>query len=193
MKLKTTMWSVKNIKHTKAISSIIHAAVAMIVLIGNSSFTSISIGQGLENSKLEMQALRSVGDEISKVKITRPSKDMIKMADREMHMNMNSLIREMNSFRIASFTNSQTDDLVNDQFYAQFIIAHDISLFSVNDQLINDLFYAENINLMNEINLLNADYQIFKDFYLNGYLNTNTSLLTEADNTICSCFYTENE
>lgn len=193
VKFKITIGAKNNSKPNNAFSTLVHAATALILLIGNSSFTSTSNGQGMDHGKLENKMILSLGDEISKVKIATPSKHIIKMGDIEMHKNMNNLIKEMNSFRIGPFTNQSADDMVSDQFYAQFSIACDVNGYPLNDQMVSDRFYAEHINMMIEVNLLSADYQMFINFYFNEYINVDPALATEGDKMISDCFYRENE
>lgn len=182
----------KNINCKKAISSLFTAVTLFTFLAGNSSFISEGIGQTLEKTRLAMIEMLPIGEEIAAVKISTPSRSMIRKADREIQMNMNQMIKELNSFQIAINETNSGDMEINGQFNHEYTISPDWENFENGDISLTTQFQAENINLQLSKYLLHADNLIFKQFYLNNYSITNPSLITDADTLINDSFHAEN-
>jgi hypothetical protein len=89
-----------NICCKKTISGLFTVVTLLTVLVGNSSFISEGIGQTLEKTSIAIIEMLPTGEEITAVKISAPSRSMIRKADREIHLNMNEMIKELNSFHL---------------------------------------------------------------------------------------------
>jgi hypothetical protein len=162
------------------------------VLVGNSSFISEGIGQTLEKTIIAIIEMLPTGEEITAVKISAPSRSMIRKADREIHLNMNEMIKELNSFHLVMNENKTADQEINNQFYEGYTISADWEKFDNGDISLAAQFDAENINMNLNKALLASDYLIFKQFYLSNYSIPNPVLITDADLWITNTFHTEN-
>lgn len=181
-----------NINCKKAISGLFTAVTLFTILAGNSSFISEGIGQTLEKTRLSMIEFLPIGEEITAVKISTPSRSMIRKADREINLNMNQMIKELNSFQILMNETNSADQEINDQFNNGYMISTGWEKFENGDISLTAQFEAENINLHLSKYLLNADNQIFNQFYLNNYSRTNPTIISDADVLITDNFYSEN-
>jgi len=192
MKITTANVPTNNIYCKKAISGLFTAVTLLTVLIGNSSFISEGIGQTLEKTSIAIIKMLPIGEEITAVKISAPSRSMIRKADREIHLNMNEMIKELNSFQLVMSENKTTDQEMNNQFYDEYRISADWEKFDNADVSLAAQFDAENINMNLNKSLLTSDNLIFRQFYLSDYSIPNPVLITDADVRITEAFYTEN-
>jgi len=192
MKITTANVPTNNIYCKKAISGLFTAVTLLTVLIGNSSFISEGIGQTLEKTSIAIIKMLPIGEEITAVKISAPSRSMIRKADREIHLNMNEMIKELNSFQLVMSENKTTDQEMNNQFYDEYRLSADWEKFDNADVSLAAQFDAENINMNLNKSLLTSDNLIFRQFYLSDYSIPNPVLITDADVRITEAFYTEN-
>lgn len=181
-----------NINCKKAISGLFTTVTLFTILAGNSSFISEGIGQTLEKTRLAMIEMLPIGEEIRAVKISTPSHSMIRKADREIQINMNQMIKEMNAFQIATMPAQTADAAINDQFNKGNSISLDWEGFVNGDISLSAKFEAENINMNIEKNMQISDNQILKQFYLNDYTIQNPAIITGADILITEKFQVEN-
>lgn len=192
MKLTLANAAKNNIKSKKAISGLFSALTLFAILAGNSSFIAEGIGQTLEETKRAMLEALPIGEEITAVKISTPSRNMIRKADREIHLNMNAMIAALNSFQIAYTENIAADQEINTQFKQQYMFNLSLESIEKSDMSLSYQFEAENINMNLQTKMLKADNQIIKQFYLNNYSMNNPSEITAADKLITDTFYSEN-
>lgn len=192
MKLTLAKAVKNNIKSKKAISGLFTVLTLFAILAGNSSFIAEGIGQTLEETRRAMLQALPIGEEITNIKISTPSRSMIRQADREMHLNMNAMIKALNSFHIGYIENIAADQEINTQFNQQYMINPALERFENSDISLTHQFEAENINMNLHTKLLKADNHIFKQFYLNDYRMINPSEITAADILITDTFYTDN-
>jgi hypothetical protein len=192
MKLTTAKTPKNNINCRKAISGLFTAVTLMTILAGNSSFIAEGIGQTLDKTRLAMIEMLPIGEEITAVKISTPSRNMIRKADREIHLNMNEMIKELNSIHIALHETNTADRVINDQFSEGYRINPDWEEFENSDMALTVQFEAENINMNFSNNSLKSDNQIFKQFYLNNYSIINPIDITAADVLMTETFHVEN-
>lgn len=183
----------KKIDTKKAISGLFTAVTLFTVLAGNSSFITAGIGQTLEKTKLAMIEMLPIGEEITAVKISTPSLSMIRKADREIHLNMNAMIKELNSFHIETNEPNSADQEINDQFKHSYMINTEWERFENDDIRLTEQFEAENININLDNTILKSDNLIFKQFYLSDYSIPNPILITYADVLMTNTFCTENK
>jgi hypothetical protein len=192
MKITTANVPTDNICCKKAISGLFTAVTLLTVLIGNSSFVSEGIGQTLEKTSMAIIEMLPIGEEITAVKISAPSRSMIRKADREIHLNMNEMIKELNSFHLVMNENKTADQEMSNQFYDEYKISADWEKFDNGDISLAAQFDAENINMNLSKSLLLSDNQIFRQFYLSDYSIPNPVLITDADVRISEAFHAEN-
>ena len=176
----------------KAIAGLFTAFALLTILTGNSAFISDGIGQSFEKTSCALREAMPIGEEIAAVKIARPSRSMVRKADQEMHMNMNAMIKALNSFHIALTESNTADQEINKQFNGQYSINPGSELFENSDLSLTYQFEAENINMDIESNLLNADNLMVTEFYLNNYSSTNPAFITAADQLLTETFYADN-
>lgn len=188
----TTINVPTNICCKKTISGLFTVVTLLTVLVGNSSFISEGIGQTLEKTSIAIIEMLPTGEEITAVKISAPSRSMIRKADREIHLNMNEMIKELNSFHLVMNENKTADQEINNQFYEGYTISAEWGKFDNGDISLAAQFDAENINMNLNKALLASDYLIFKQFYLSNYSIPNPVLITDADLWITNTFHTEN-
>jgi hypothetical protein len=191
-KLTTARIPKNKINCKKAISGLFSAVTLFTILAGNSSFIAEGIGQTLEKTKSTMVESLPIGEEITAVKIATPSRNMFSKADREIHLNMNEMIKALNSFHIATTETNSADKEINDQFNAGVSINTDWEEFNNGDIKLTEQFLAENINMNLDKSLLVSDNLIFKQFYLNDYSIMNPILISVADADITEIFNAEN-
>ncbi len=191
MKLTTAKIPKNNINCKKAISGLFTAVTLFTILAGNSSFIAEGIGQTFEKTKSTMIEFLPIGEEITAVKISTPSRNMFRKADREIHLNMNEMIKALNSFHIATTETNSADKEINDQFNEEYRINTDWEEFNIGDINLTEQFNAENINMNLDKTLLASDNLMFKLFYLNNYSITNPVLITVADAQITDIFLAE--
>jgi hypothetical protein len=191
-KLTTARIPKNKINCKKAISGLFSAVTLFTILAGNSSFIAEGIGQTLEKTKSTMVESLPIGEEITAVKIATPSRNMFRKADREIHLNMNEMIKALNSFHIATTETNSADKEINDQFNAGVSINTDWEEFNNGDIKLTEQFLAENINMNLDKSLLVSDNLIFKQFYLNDYSIMNPILISVADVDITEIFNAEN-
>jgi hypothetical protein len=191
-KLTTARIPKNKINCKKAISGLFSAVTLFTILAGNSSFIAEGIGQTLEKTKSTMVESLPIGEEITAVKIATPSRNMFRKADREIHLNMNEMIKALNSFHIATTETNSADKEINDQFNAGVSINTDWEEFNNGDIKLTEQFLAENINMNLDKSLLVSDNLIFKQFYLNDYSIMNPILISVADADITEIFNAEN-
>jgi hypothetical protein len=117
---------------------------------------------------------------------------MFRKADREIHLNMNEMIKALNSFHIATTETNSADKEINDQFNTGVSINTDWEEFNNGDIKLTEQFLAENINMNLDKSLLVSDNLIFKQFYLNDYSIMNPILISVADADITEIFNAEN-
>jgi len=181
-----------NINCKKAISGLFTAVTLFTILAGISSFISKGIGQTLEKTRLAMIEMLPIGEEITAVKISTPSRSMIRKADREIHLNMNEMIKELNSFHISINDTHSADQKINDQFNHEYMLNPDWERFENGDIQLTAQFEAENIDFHLGKYLPTADNHIFNQFHLNNYSISNPTIITDADVLITNNFYNEN-
>jgi hypothetical protein len=133
-----------------------------------------------------------IGEEITAVKIASPSRSMIRKADQEMHMNMNAMIKALNSLHIELTESNTADQEINNQFILEYSINPGLEIFENSDFNLTYQFEAENINMDIEKNLLNADNVMVTAFYLNNYSRNNPAYITAADLFLTETFYADN-
>ncbi len=182
----------KNINCKKAISRVFTAVTLFTILAGNSSFIAQGIGQTLEKTRQAMIEMIPIGEEIIAVKISTPSRSMIRKADREIHLNMNQMIKELNSFQISIHEANSADKEINDQFNSSYAINTDWDGFDNGDISLTAQFDAENISLELMKYMHVSDNQIIKQFYLNNYSTFNPTNITATDALITETFCSEN-
>ena len=184
--------SKKNINCKKAISGLFTALALLTILTGNSAFISDGIGQSFEKTNCALREAMPIGEEITAVKIASPSRSMIRKADQEMHMNMNAMIKALNSFHIELRESNTADQEINNQFIGEYSINPGFEIFENSDFNLTYQFEAENINMDIEKNLLNADNVMVTAFYLNNYSRNNPAYITAADLFLTETFYADN-
>ena len=184
--------SKSNINCKKAISGLFTALALLTILTGNSAFISDGIGQSFEKTNCALREAMPIGEEITVVKIASPSRSMIRKADQEMHMNMNAMIKALNSFHIALTSSNTADQEINNQFILEYSINPGFEIFENSDFNLTYQFEAENINMDIEKNLLNADNVMVTAFYLNNYSRNNPAYITAADLLLTETFYADN-
>jgi hypothetical protein len=192
MKLTLAKAAKNNIKSKKAISGLFTVLTLFAILAGNSSFIAEGIGQTLEETRRAMLQALPIEEEITNIKISTPSRSMIRQADREMHLNMNAMIKALNSFHIGYTENIAADQEINTQFNQLYMINPALEIFENSDISLTHQFEAENINMNLQAKLLKADNHIFKQFYLNDYRMSNPSEITAGDILITDTFHTDN-
>ena len=176
----------------KAISGLFTALALLTILTGNSAFVSDGIGQSFEKTSCALREAMPIGEEITAVKIASPSRSMIRNADQEMHMNMNAMIKALNSFHIALTESNTADQEINNQFKGEYSIPTELEIFENSDFSLTYQFHAENINMDIEKNLLNADNLMFTEFYLNNFSRIHPAFITAADLLLTETFYADN-
>ena len=184
--------SKNNINCKKAISGLFTALALLTILTGNSAFISDGIGQSFEKTNCALREAMPIGEEITAVKIASPSRSMIRKADQEMHMNMNAMIKALNSFHIGLMESNTADQEINNQFILEYSINPGFEIFENSDFNLTYQFEAENINMDIEKNLLNADNVMVTAFYLNNYSRNNPAYITAADLFLTETFYADN-
>ena len=184
--------SKNNINCKKAISGLFTALALLTILTGNSAFISDGIGQSFEKTNCALREAMPIGEEITAVKIASPSRSMIRKADQEMHMNMNAMIKALNSFHIELTESNTADQEINNQFILEYSINPGFEIFENSDFNLTYQFEAENINMDIEKNLLNADNVMVTAFYLNNYSRNNPAYITAADLLLTETFYADN-
>ena len=184
--------SKNNINCKKAISGLFTALALLTILTGNSAFISDGIGQSFEKTNCALREAMPIGEEITVVKIASPSRSMIRKADQEMHMNMNAMIKALNSFHIPLTSSNTADQEINNQFIGEYSINPGFEIFENSDFNLTYQFEAENINMDIEKNLLNADNVMVTGFYLNNYSRNNPAYITAADLFLTETFYADN-
>lgn len=184
--------SKNNINCKKAISGLFTALALLTILTGNSAFISDGIGQSFEKTNCALREAMPIGEEITAVKIASPSRNMIRKADQEMHMNMNAMIKALNSFHIELTESNTADQEINNQFILEYSINPGFEIFENSDFNLTYQFEAENINMDIEKNLLNADNVMVTGFYLNNYSRNNPAYITAADLFLTETFYADN-
>lgn len=184
--------SKNNINCKKAISGLFTALALLTILTGNSAFISDGIGQSFEKTSCALREAMPIGEEITAVKIASPSRSMIRKADQEMHMNMNAMIKALNSFHIELTESNTADQEINNQFIGEYSINPGFEIFENSDFNLTYQFEAENINMDIEKNLLNADNVMVTAFYLNNYSRNNPAYITAADLFLTETFYADN-
>ena len=192
VKITTAKLPKNKINCRKAISGLFTAVTLLTILAGNSSFIAEGIGQTFDKNNSTMIELLPVGEEITAIKISTPSRNMFRKADREIHFNMNEMIKALNSFHIATTETNSADKEINDQFNAGVSINTDWEEFNNVDIKLTEQFLAENINMNLDKSLLVSDNLIFKQFYLNDYSIMNPILISVADADITEIFNAEN-
>ena len=191
MKLTLANVAKNNIKSNKAISGLFSALTLFAILAGNSSFIAEGIGQTLEETRRSMLEALPTGEEITAVKISTPSRNMIRKADREIHLNMNTMIAALNSFQIGYTENFAADQDINSQFNQGYMIFPALERSEKSDIVMNYQFDAENIDMNLDRKFLNADNLIFRQFYLNDYSMNNPAEITASDILITDIFNAE--
>ncbi len=181
-----------NINCKKVISGFFTAATLFTILAGNSSFIANGLGQRLQKTRQAMIEMIPIGEEIIAVKISTPSRSMIRKADREIHLNMNQMIKELNSFQISIHEANSADKEINDQFNNSYMISPDLEGSKNGDFSLTAQFDAENITLDIKNYMHIADNQIVNQFYLNNYSTFNPNIITDADALITETFCSEN-
>lgn len=192
MKLRTASMPKNNIKIKSKLSTMAHAAIALMLLVGNSSFTSTIKSQNLNSNSAASPMTTDIGDEINAVKISRASQKMISKADREIHMNMVSLISALNAFRIPFLSAVQADNANRVQFYAEFALEFNDEITIWTDEQLSNRFNAENIQMDSNKYTATSDLHMFKSFYQEGYTVADPSLMTAGDTMISLDFLKEN-
>ena len=184
--------SKNNINCKKAISGLFTALALLTILTGNSAFISDGIGQSFEKKSCALPDAMPIGEEITAVKIASPSRSMIRKADQEMHMNMNAMIKALNSFHIALTEYNAADLEINNQFKGDNMLNPVSGRSENSDFNLTCQFEAENINMNIDKQFLTADNLIVSQFYLNNYNIANPTSITAADLLINDSFYAEN-
>jgi len=192
VKITTAKLPKNKINCRKAISGLFTAVTLLTILAGNSSFIAEGIGQTFDKNNSTMIELLPVGEEITAIKISTPSRNMFRKADREIHLNMIEMIKALTSFHIATTESNAADMEINDQFNAGYRINTDWEEYNNSDITLTEQFEAENINMNLDKTFLVSDNLVFKQFYLNDYSITNPILITIADALITENFFAEN-
>ena len=175
---------------TGIITFILNAAVALVLLIGNSSFTLLTYGQGVDSAKiLSFDDSKEFNDK-KEVKISIPTPKMIRRADIEMNRNMNEWIKMINLFKISQFDPFYGDKQINNNFFKTFYLCFNVS--DSDENRLHMFFKAENIKIVGMKSFLESDIIIDNSFKCSYYINHNSSTLVEADSLINSSFRAEN-
>lgn len=192
VKLTIAKWHKNNIHSKKSISGLFTTLCLLAILAANSAFISEGIGQTLEITKRVLLEALPIGEEITAVKISTPSRSMIRAADREIHLNMNTMIKELNSLHISIVDPNTADHDINEQFIQENMSNTGWEKIENADMTLTKQFEAENINMNLDDKFLYADKQMVNQFYLNNYNISNPSCITVADEWITDIFYAEN-
>ena len=192
MKLTKVKAPKNNINCNKAISRLFTIVTLFAIVAGNSSFIAEGIGQTLEETRRAMLQALPTGEEITAIKISTPSRSMLRKADREITLNMNAMIKELNSFHITYIENIAADLDINTQFSQGYMISPTLESFENSDIVLTCQFDAENIEMDLKKQFLHADNLIFRRFYLNGYSMINLIEITDADAFMTEKFHAEN-
>ena len=159
-----------SVRSTKGIITfILNAAVALVLLIGNSSFTLLTYGQGVDSAKiLSFDDSKEFNDK-KEVKISIPTPKMIRRADIEMNRNMNEWIKMINLFKISQFDPFYGDKQINNNFFKTFYLCFNVS--DSDENRLHMFFKAENIKIVGMKSFLESDIIIDNSFKCSYYIN----------------------
>ena len=170
---------------------ILNATVALTLLIGNSSFTLLTYGQEVDSAKIASTEESLELNDKKGLKISIPTRNMIRRADIEINRNMNEWIKMINNFKISQFDPFEADQQIRNNFLGSFILCLKFANADVEDQL-NVLFNSENIRLLETKHFLKSDVSIDNMFKSTLYMNYTTGRLLQSDMIITNVFHTDN-
>jgi hypothetical protein len=168
----------------------LNAVVAFVLLIGNSSFTLLTYGQGVDSAKIVSFEESTENTDKKEVKISIPTRNMIRRADIEINRNMNEWIKMINLFRIPRFDPFNADKQINNNFLESFYLNFNVS--DADEDRLHTLFQSENIKFGGMKPFLESDFIIDNIFKSASYINHNNAIIVEADLIITSTFHAEN-
>lgn len=136
----------------KSISNSIHLLITLILLCGTSSF-SLERGDSLKFSN---------DDKITVVKISMPSRQMLRKGDLEMHRNMYVAVKNFGRIAFTKSTFKMADETINANFYSNYMLQVPVS--DAADHEINAWFHATQMYPVHTSSLLEADVDINNSF-----------------------------
>ncbi len=176
---------------TSGFLKIINVLFLGLILISGSSFAASTpnLKEGEDSNKVVKH--NNPADTRDAILINLPSIKTIKIADREIHMNMVKLIRENTNPTLMAPDMVEADKEINDAFFSNYRLSFG-SNNAMSDDELNNLFFAYNL-LMPSTNIYSlADNDINFDFYLENYLKVSSEVLYRSDVSINRTFSTEN-
>jgi hypothetical protein len=169
----------------------LNATVALILLIGNSSFTLLTYSQEIDSAKISLTEESLALNDKQGLKISIPTRNMIRRADIEINRNMNEWIRMINHLKIPQLDPFEGDKQISKNFLASFFLC--LTFADPEDEFfLNMLFHAENIRLIDTKPFLGSDSSIDNMFKSALYTNNKSYKLIESDLITTSTFHTEN-
>lgn len=168
---------------------IINVLFLALILISNSSFASRFSSKESEDSNKVVKHTPS--DDKDAVKISLPNTKLVNRADREIHLNMERLIREYTNPILVTPDMLEADKEMNNAFFSNYKISFNSNTI-LSDEDLNSLFFAYNL-MMPSANLYGmADDEINFEFFIENYLKINADLLYAGDSSINVRFNNEN-
>ena len=169
----------------------LNATVALMLLIGNSSFTLVTYSQVIDSAKISLTEESLALNDKQGLKISIPTRNMIRRADIEINRNMNEWIRMINHLKIPQLNPFEGDKQISKNFLASFFLC--LTFADADDEnVLNMLFHAENIRLIDTKPFLGSDSSIDYMFKSAMYTNNNFYKIIEADLIITNTFHAEN-
>ena len=169
----------------------LNATVALMLLIGNSSFTLLTYSQEIDSAKISLTEESLALNDKQGLKISIPTRNMIRRADIEINKNMNEWIQMINHLKIPQLNPFEGDKQISKNFLASFFLC--LTFADADDEnVLNILFHAENIRLIDTKPFLGSDSSIDYMFKSALYTNNNFYKIIEADLIITNTFHAEN-
>lgn len=165
--------------------------VAIMLLIGNSSYTITTKGQSIDSLRPITFSDQPTNDDTKSTTITVPTKKMIRRADSEINRNMNDFIEMINKFRIAHPNYQHSDDDMTKQFLNYMNLPITLSSIEDCDEYINLLFRSENLDFKGS--MIQADHDINHHFISSILISSGSKYNNIcADAIMNKNFYVEN-
>lgn len=172
--------------------SILNVLAAIILIIGNSSYTIISKGQSIDSLRPTVLHEQSVNDNIKLPTISMPTKKMIRKADNEISRNMMDLINLINNIQIVGLDSRYADQEIRNQFFEPLFIILKPRIDFI-DQAIGNRFNAENIQFTDHNAIIRADEDMNQDFITSiNLFPIDIDTISEADDDMNMNFLREN-
>lgn len=137
----------------KSISLFIHSLITVILLCSTSSF-SLDRSDSLQFKN---------DDKITVVKISMPTRQMIRRADLEMHRNMVTSIKRAGFISFSKAAIELADEATNISFYNNYLLQ--VPSLPAADHEINAWFHAGQLNQINSAALQEADKEVNNQFF----------------------------